>query len=293
MRAQLVKSLHKIMGSDERFMLLLCDIGEYAFREVSIAYPGRVINLGISEQAAVGVAAGLAIEGKYPVLYVIAPFLVERAYEQIKLDLAAHGLPAILITVGGSYDYSHEGKSHHCPAEIGLLLNIPGMTILTPGTAAEMNFLLTQAALNPGLYSLRLSERCNAKSNISCIGRGMLIRHSPGARVITLVAAEMLDRTLAALGDQPTTIIYYQTVHPFDAGIIHKWSGSAQKILIIEPWYATLVIQAAEALSSVTIRNASVPRRFIDIAGTPEQIDAAIGLDTDGILRAYKEIENA
>jgi transketolase len=291
MRAQLVTSLKKIMH-DERFMLLLCDIGEYAFRELKNEYPGRVINLGISEQAAVGVAAGLAIEGKYPILYVIAPFLVERAYEQIKLDLAAHGLPAILITVGGSYDYSHEGKSHHCPAEIGLLLNIPGMTILTPGTAMEMNFLLTQAALNPGLYALRLSERCNAKTNMADIGRAVLIRHVPGAKVITLVAAEMLDRTLAALGDQPTTIIYYQTASPFDARIIRKWQGLAQEILIIEPWYTTLVIPVAEALSCITIRNVSVPRRFIDISGTPEQIDAAIGLDTDGILRAYKELEN-
>ena len=82
----------------------------------------------------IGVAAGMALEGQLPVVHSIAPFLVERSLEQIKLDLGNQELGAILIGTGGSYDYSTEGTTHHSRGTCRCCSRCPASPCMCPAT---------------------------------------------------------------------------------------------------------------------------------------------------------------
>ncbi len=90
-------ALHDLMKRDERVFLLWADVGGGLFKDHARDFPCRVLNAGICEQATVSMAAGMATEGFRPIIYTITPFLIERAFEQIKLDIDQMNQPVGLV----------------------------------------------------------------------------------------------------------------------------------------------------------------------------------------------------
>ena len=80
-----------------------------------------MINVGIREQAMIGIAGGLALAGYRPVAHTYAPFLVERPFEQIKVGLEHQDVGAVLVSIGGSYDDLPRGRTHQSPGDVALL----------------------------------------------------------------------------------------------------------------------------------------------------------------------------
>ena len=111
----------------------------------------------------IGVAGGLAQEGLRPVVHSYAPFLVERPFEQIKLDLGHQDAGAILVSIGASYDASEEGRTHQAPGDVALLATLPGFAIHVPGHADEAEALLRREFARDGRAYLRLSGETNAR----------------------------------------------------------------------------------------------------------------------------------
>ena len=85
----------------------------------------RYYNIGICEPSMVNLAAGFSKVGLNPVVHTIAPFLIERSYEQIKLDFGYQNLNGNFISVGNSYDYAGLGCTHHCPSDVAILSAVP------------------------------------------------------------------------------------------------------------------------------------------------------------------------
>ena len=109
MRRRFGKVITELADRDEKIIVLVGDIGYRVFDEFREKHPDRFINLGICEQSMIGVSAGLALEGLKPWVYTITPFLIERPFEQVKLDIDQQNVNVKLV---GFADYSTLGPTH-------------------------------------------------------------------------------------------------------------------------------------------------------------------------------------
>src|SRR5919112_2565895 len=157
MRDTFIDTATALLDDDPRTALVLADISAEAFRPAARRHPDRVLNVGIREQLMVGVAGGLALTGLRPFVHSYATFLVDRAYEQLKLDLDHQGAGAVLVSVGASYDGSTAGRTHFSPGDVALLDTLDGWTVHVPGHADEAERLLRAAAATDDRVYVRLS----------------------------------------------------------------------------------------------------------------------------------------
>ena len=109
MRRSFGKVITKLADIDEKIYVLVGDIGYRIFDEFREKHPDRFINMGICEQSMIGVSAGMALEGLKPWVYTITPFLIERPFEQVKLDINQQNVNVKLV---GFSDYPTLGPTH-------------------------------------------------------------------------------------------------------------------------------------------------------------------------------------
>ena len=144
MRKQFPKTVLEIMDKDERVVVLLGDIAVYAFRDVFKKYPTRCYNVGILEQSMVSMAAGLAMAGFIPIVHTISPFLVDRAYEQIRDDFGFQRLRGTFVGVDVYTTNPNLGMTHSCHEDIILMSKVVWMKTFIPETAEEFEKLLLE-----------------------------------------------------------------------------------------------------------------------------------------------------
>jgi transketolase len=295
MRDTFVAAATAALDADPRTALVLADISADRFAEAAARHPDRVVNVGIREQLLIGVAGGMALAGMRPIAHTFAPFLVERPFEQVKLDLGHQEAGAVLVSSGGSYDYPGYGRTHMAPGDVALLDTLPGWTVHVPGHAAEVAPLLADALRGDGRVYLRLSERGNAAARP--VGDGLVTVRAGSGRSSGVVVAvgPMLDRVLAATAGLDVTVAYAATVRPFDrAGLGRLVAAAGQAdVLMVEPYLAgTSAHEVAAALSDRRHRQMSLGvTRDIEVRGygTPADHDRAHGIDTAGIAAAARD----
>jgi len=120
MRKEFGKIILELARKDSNVFLLTGDIGHGIFDGLIKEFPERFYNLGISEQSIIGIASGMALEGLKPYVYTITPFLIERPFEQIKLDIDQQNVNVKLI---GFADYPTQGPTH-CELDAEKLMSL-------------------------------------------------------------------------------------------------------------------------------------------------------------------------
>lgn len=145
MRKQLCDALVKRSGNPS-MIFLTGDLGFMALESLQDAMKDRFINAGIAEQNMVSVAAALAKQGLEVWVYSIAPFLYARAFEQIRNDVAFHGLPVRFLGNGGGYGYGVMGPTHHAIEDYGVLLTLPSFSVSVPVFDEDMDTVIERAA---------------------------------------------------------------------------------------------------------------------------------------------------
>ena len=285
MRKQFVKTVDLLLKRDESLVLLLGDIGVFGFQKAFQVFPNRVYNIGILEPATISLASGLAKNKLIPIVHTIAPFLVERSFEQLKIDFGYQRLGGNFVSVGASYDYASLGCTHHCPGDVGVLQNIPGMEIVTPGTATEFDILLQQSYSNGNPTYFRLSERENINSQAVRFGQANLLKKGSLATVVAV--GPTLNFVLPAIEDFDVNVIYYTTLAPFDSTTLRENFADSGKVLLVEPFYSgTLIREICLAVNpkSVLIDSVGVPREFLTHYGHAEEHDIAIGARLESLI---------
>ncbi|MDX6592513.1 MAG: transketolase [Gaiellales bacterium] len=289
MRAQAAATVVDLFGEDQRVAVVLAEISRDLYGPAFRHDPSRAFNVGIMEPTMIGVAAGLAMEGFHPVAHTIAPFMAERALEQIKLDLGNQEVGATLIAHGGSFDYAEEGTTHHSPGDVQAMLTIPGVEVLVPGHPDETDRLLRATYANGRVTYVRLALATNPDARHVEPGRIEVIRRGEGPAV--LAVGPMLERSLMATAQLDPTVLYATTVAPLDGDALRSETRRADTLFVVEPFYeGTLAgLVTAELVRSIRLRSIGVPRKALRGYGSYEEHERVMGLDADGIRRRVDE----
>ena len=293
MRERFVEVSTQLLDTHERLAVLTADLTSAQFDAVRERHPHRVLNLGIREQLLIGVAGGLALAGMRPIAHSFAPFLIERPFEQIKLDLNHQGVGAILVSAGASYDIASGGRSHQAPGDVALLSTLPDWTIEVPGHADEAEAQLREAAGSDGLIYLRLSNQANEQAHGIVEGRlhrgFRMLRRGTAATVVAV--GPLADAVLAATEGLDVTVLYAATIRPFDAVALRAAVADQREsaVALVEPYLAgTSIPQVARALGDLPHRvlGLGVSHDELRNYGSARQHAIAHGLDSAGLRRS-------
>jgi transketolase len=284
MRETFADTIVQLLDEDLSVALVLADISAGYFEEAAVRHPDRVVNVGIREQLAINVGAGLALSGMRPIVHTFAPFLVERGFEQIKLGFGHQGVGGVLVSAGASYDNATSGRTHQSPSDVALLDTLPGWTIHVPGHADELEELLRQAVADTGCVYLRASSASNATA--LPVGRMHVVRR--GVQGTVVAVGPMLGPVVAATEGLDVNVLYASTVRPFDRATLAATLDKPD-VVLVEPYAAgTSAAEVADALVHVPHRLLSlgVPRAELRRYGTPAEHARAYGLDAAGLRRS-------
>ncbi|MFI1203889.1 transketolase (plasmid) [Streptomyces sp. BHT-5-2] len=277
----------RLLDEDPRLAVVLADIGLDGFAEAARRHPERVVNVGIREQLLVGVGGGLALTGLRPVLHTFASFLVERPFEQLKLDFGHQGTGGVLVSAGASYDWPSGGFTHMAPGDVALLDTLDDWTVHVPGHPDEAEVLLRKAAAagDDKVY-VRLSVQVNEAPR-PVDGAGFHTARE-GRRGVVVAVGPMLDNVLAATEGLDVTVLYATTVRPFDGRALRAAAGAAgsSDVVLVEPYLAgTSAREAGDALADRPHRvlGLGVGRRELRRYGQLDEHLAAHGLDPRGL----------
>ncbi|MDP4207969.1 MAG: transketolase C-terminal domain-containing protein [Bacteroidota bacterium] len=258
--------------------------------------PEQFVELGIAEQNAVGVGAGLASAGKKPFVCGPACFYVARSLEQVKVDVAYSGNPVKILGVSGGVSYGALGFSHHSLHDIAVLRTFPGMHIVLPCDIYETKKLVQELVNYPFPVYIRVGRNAvpNVYENENIeykIGKANLLLEGNDLTIIG--TGEMVYHCLQAgkkLHAQgiKARVIDMHTLKPFDKEIVEKAARETGRIITVEEHsifggLGSAVTEIVSQVNPVPVRILGIPDEYA-VHGTPLQIFHHYGIDSDGIF---------
>ena len=289
MRTVFAATASSLLDEDPLAAVVLAEISADLFAKAAARHPERVLNVGIREQLMVSVGGGLALAGLRPIVHTYAPFLVERAFEQVKLDLAHQGARAVLVSIGASYDAASSGRTHQAPEDVALMDTVPGFSVVVPGHPDEVPEVLRSAV--GALDSLSTYVRLSSEANRSAlpVWPGLQVVRS-GREAVVVAVGPMLSPVLDAVGDLDVTVAYTTSVRPFDGEGLRALG--LPSVVLVEPYLAgtsAFAVSSALAGRAHRLLSLGVGRSELRRYGTPSYHAALHGLDATGIRRSVTD----
>lgn len=295
MRKEFYSYLNNLFQEDKRVAILLGDIGVFSFQKSFEFDKSRIYNMGIMEQTMIGVSSALSSKGFIPFVHSIAPFITERCYEQLKLNLGYESQDVFVVSVGNSYDYSGLGVTHHCPNDLRIVSSIPNFRTFCAGNISDVKEIVKD---NLGLKYpkyIRLSEFSNNIDKID-ISKYNLPNKTGGVVIVLGNAIKNFDKLFKS--GVNANFIYTYKVSDFDTrglkSFFKEHPRTTKNITVVEPCSDSGIISKISLglENIVKINSISVTNKFIDKYGSKDELDAYLGLDDDSIIERLKKIYN-
>ena len=170
MRGILSEEIARSAKRNDDFLLLSGDHGYALFDELRKVRPEQFLNVGIMEQAMIGIASGLFKAGYKPMCYGLSSFVPIRVLEQIKFDVSLPRIPIKIIGDGAGLVYSVLGNSHLCAEDVSCLLPLPHIEIYSPGDPEEMRICYQEFSSSKNPAYLRVGKSDNPVVNTTLRG---------------------------------------------------------------------------------------------------------------------------
>jgi len=295
MRQQFADTMLEVGQKDPNLIVLIGDISHFILQPYAKACSGRFYNVGICEPTIVSMAAGLAKVGFYPVIHTIAPFLIERSFEQFKLDFCYQQLGGNVITVGSAFDYSNLGCTHHCYGDFALLKTLPGTQIVYPASPEEFDVLFRQTYKNEYLTVFRLPGTQHDQefdTDMIRLGKGIKVRGGSNLTIIPtgphLKTALDAVESLVSEGWDPE-IIYLHTIRPIDTELLLESLRKTKRVCVIEEHMRSGglgddVLRLANGIGGLELISLSIPDEFVTTYGSYEDHCRHVGLTSENLI---------
>jgi transketolase len=308
MRETCLNLIYELAKIDERIFFIGSDLAAGTLKKFKEEIPERFFMEGISEANIIGMAAGLAMEGKIVYVNTIASFITRRCFEQNVLDLGLHNVNVRLIGSGGGLVYAPLGPSHLAIEDLTIMRAIPNMTVIAPADAEEMRRLMPLTINHRGPIYIRLAKGHDPIVTIDSlpfeIGKAILMREGNDALVVTtgitlqiaLEAAAELDRKGISLA-----VLHAHTLKPLDKEAILSQTVNAPIIVTIEEntifgglGSAVAEIIAEANYSSVKrFKRIGIPDTFPDEYGTQGSLMNRYAINKDHLISTIVELANS
>lgn len=298
-RQEFADTMLEVGQNDEKLVVLLGDISHFIMQPFAKEFPDRFYNVGICEPTIVSMAAGLSKVGLIPVVHTIAPFIMERSFEQIKLDFCYHKLPGNLITVGSAFDYSNLGCTHHCYHDFALMKSLPDTQVFYPATCNEFNQLFKQAYNNDFLKLYRIPENQHGvEIDPLKVKVGESVKVVEGKDLTIVATGPQLKNAMEArkelsIKGWDAEIIYVHTIQPLDISLIRSSAEKTKRVLVIEEHNRFGGLGNDILCELYNIRDLQFSslaiNSFIHDYGTYEDHCSNLGLSVEGILNAVQK----
>jgi transketolase len=300
-REAYVATLQALAETDERIVAVVNDsVGSSKLGAFRARFPDRLINVGIAEQAMVGVGAGLANGGKIPFVSGAACFLTGRALEQIKADVAYSQANVKLCGISSGVAYGELGPTHHSIEDLAWLRPMaPNLTVIVPSDPWETAEAIKAAAAFDGPVFIRISRMpvpalTRAEPRFQ-IGKAEILR--AGQDIAIIANGVMVHRALAAaealaLDGVQARVINLSTLTPLDESAIVEAAATGAIVTVEEH---SVRGGLGGAVAEIVATRAPCPMRILGFpgflpTGSAEWLMEHYGLTADGVAKAAREL---
>lgn len=198
MRVEFNQAVVKESANNANLLFLTGDLGFMAFEDLRQSIGDRFLNMGVSEQNMISVAASLAHDGFIPFVYSIAPFVVARPFEQIRNEVGLHKMPVKIVANGGGFGYGIMGSTHHCPDDIALMRSVQNMKLFIPTFLDDVEEAVALMVADKSPNYLRLNSSVKREEGITPFAHYRNIRKGSSA---VIIGAGPVMNGLIALND--------------------------------------------------------------------------------------------
>ena len=264
-------------------------------------FPERAIDVGIAEQHAVTLAAGIALEG-YSVYCTIYSTFLQRAYDQLIHDVALQNIP-VVFCIDRAGLVGEDGATHQGAFDIAYLNAVPNITILAPRSAVELRNVLYSLQFHRSQpvavrYPRGYSDEENWQQAFQNIDFQQIETVRKGNKIAVFSTGTIVNNVLAALGDQEDVSVYhFLQIKPLDQSAIKKILASYHTLLTIEEgvvnggFGSSINRLVLEEELPIRVINLGVPDHFIEHATVNEQWQQC-GLDVKSLQQLFKKLSN-
>jgi transketolase len=291
MRQMCLNMVYELAKTDDRVFFIGSDLGVGTLDQFKSEIPDRFFMEGITEANVIGMAAGLAMEGKIPYVNTIATFITRRCFEQIALDACLHNANVRLIGNGGGLVYAPLGPTHLAIEDLAIMRALPNMTIVAPADADEMARFMPHTLDHPGPIYIRLAKGYDPIVTTDAvpfeIGKAIPMRAGSDALLVTtgITLGRALDAAvlLGELGIG-TAVLHVPTIKPLDTDALLDHAASVPVIVTVEEH--TIIGGLGSGVAELIAEASFDPAKRFKRIGLPDAFPEGYG-SQDAMLERY------
>ena len=299
-RDAFIEEVKKRLETDKDIYFLSADFGAAALDSLREMYPDNFVHCGISEQAMIDIATGLALQGKKVFCYAMAPFISLRAIEQIKCGPSMMNLPIAILSVGIGIGYADAGPTHYITEDFACMRSIINLNVYTLADASSAKRLANQVLDNPELCYIRFDRHDQPELPVTNLKTDLfyrLIGDTVTQDKVLLIGSGKMSHLIAEVCKERSDVVGVDLIRakpfPYTLGMLLEECGG---VIVVDEQTpsgslgaAVLEEMAKENLLNKKVKVITLPEEYLFENGGREYLLKKHGLSAENIEKTLND----